>query len=127
MTRPARQPNPLGVALTVAATIFAAAFVLLIRHPELIGWLVAVYAVCALLGALLVAGEARAEASGLRDQLRAEREAAAANVVHLPVRSLPMRRDIPRQRTGEHDDLPQADESWLAGTPLFRDRDGRWT
>lgn len=126
MTRQHREPNPLGVAITIAATVFLAAFVLLIRHPELIGWLVAVYAVCALLGALLVAGEARAEASGLRDQLRAEREA-AANVVHLPVRSLPMRRDIPRQRTGEHDDLPAADESWLAETPLFRDGDGRWS
>jgi hypothetical protein len=28
---------------------------------------------------------------------------------------------VPPQRTGEHDDLPEADESWLDETPLFHD------
>lgn len=50
-----------------------------------------------------------------------------ADVVRLPLGSAPMRREVPPQRTGEHDDdLPEADESWLAETPLFHDGEGRW-
>lgn len=56
MTRPAPQTNPLGVAVTVGATIALAAGILLYNHPELILWLVAIWTACGLLiGAVFVA------------------------------------------------------------------------
>ena len=124
MTRTEPPPNPVGVAFWVGGTIVALATVLLIAHPELWLWMAAVWAVAGLLGLGIVAAEACEEAKGLRNQLRAEREAhtaESADVVRVPVL-----RVVPPQSTGEHDRLPVADESWLDETPLFRDDDGRW-
>lgn len=112
MTRQQRDPNPLGVALTVGTTIALCAGILLYRHPELILWLVALFGACITVGALLVAGEAREEAKGLRDQLRAEREAHAAQ--RGDVVPVPLLRLIPTQRDGEHDRLAMSRDEWDA-------------
>lgn len=90
-----------------------------------------IVAVCILVAGLFAV---IVERTNERDEARAElarrdREAdVPADVVRLPLlRSVPMRRDIPAQRGGEHDALPAADESWLDDSPLFRDGEGRWS
>lgn len=112
MTRQHRDLNPLGVAICAAAVIGLVLLVAAFQKPELFLWYLGIGAVIGLLGLGLVAAEARAEAKGLRDQLRAEREAAAAQ--RGDVVRVPLLRVVPTQRTGEHDRLAMSAEEWAA-------------
>ena len=132
-------PNPLAVAWIIAGTIGALWVILLWHHRELLGWVIAVYVVCGVLGLLLM-GYERWERKGETDtqpdrldaleveclELLAENarlhaladEAALLMVDPGPPTLAPGERPelyvIPAQRMGEHDRLALSIEEWDA-------------
>lgn len=101
MTRPARQTNPLGVAVTVGATIALSAGILLYNHPELILWLVAIWTVCGLLVGGVFVVESWLELRRENERLNIEVDA------------------LHQENCLLHDELAQA-RLWAGGGPRLR-------
>lgn len=133
MTRTEHPPNVVGVTFWTCGTIAALVAVLLWKHPEAWPWIVAVWAVCGLLGLGIVAVEARAENGVLRRELERREREDAADWRDPYIRSMeaevvafdpgpPTLAERPDLRIVGPDALPVADESWLDEVT----RDGGW-
>jgi len=141
MTRTDPPPNPLAVGVIIAGIVVALDTILLIAHPGLWPWMLAIYAACALLAAGLVAyefGAQRDEARGEVERLEREAQALEEELDHVNAvlseaalrefevaraaeEARPDLRIVGPQSTGEHDRLALSRAEWDA---IVRETEG---